>query len=446
MGYLLIEMGVCLSMLLMMICVDSQSNERSLWIDGEHKIAETDSDFICATMDWWPPEKCDYGVCSWDHSSLLNVDLNNKIFKNAIKAFSPLKIRLGGTLQDDVIYQTQNHQEPCNPFIKNTSELFGFTKGCLPSSRWDELNTFFQETGAVVTFGLNVLMGKTVLANGSTVGAWDSTNAQTLMRYTVQKNYTIYGWELGNELSGNGIGASVSASQYAIDTMNLQTVVHRVYKDIEAKPLIIAPGGFFNPSWFKEFLAKTPETLNVISHHIYNLGAGVDQNLTEKILDPSYLDGVADTFKKLELTINTSASYASAWKGITVLLMNLDNSTSFDVKLSVNSTWRLHKHRSHTHRHHHHHRHHTTKHAHETKTGGKRIRIRTRQEYHLTAKDGNLHSQVMMLNGKELTINESGDIPSLEPLYTNSSEPITVAPYSIVFAHIPHFTLRACKR
>lgn len=50
---------------------------------------------------------------------------------------------------------------------------------------------------AVVTFGLNVLKGKTVLANGSTVGAWDPTNAEALMRYTVKKNYTIYGWELG---------------------------------------------------------------------------------------------------------------------------------------------------------------------------------------------------------------------------------------------------------
>ncbi|KAI3701517.1 hypothetical protein L6452_26660 [Arctium lappa] len=536
MGYLLIEMGVCFLMLLM-ICVDSQSHDERLWIDGRNAIAETDSDFVCATMDWWPPEKCDYGTCSWDHSSLLNVDLNNKIFKNAVKAFSPLKIRLGGTLQDIVIYQTKNHQEPCNPFIKNTSELFGFTKGCLPLSRWDELNKFFQETRAVVTFGLNALMGKTVFANGSTIGAWNWTNAETLMRYTVQKNYTIHGWELGNELSGNGIGASVSASQYAIDILALQTVVHRVYNAINPKPLIIAPGGFFAEGWFKEFLAKTPKTLNVVSQHIYNLGAGVDQNLTNKILDPSYLDGVADTFKQLELAINTSASSASAWvsegggaynsgqnhvsnafvfsfwyldqlgissvyntktycrqtliggnygllntttfkpnpdyysallwhrlmgkkvlstrylgnkkirayshcakesKGVSVLLMNLGNTPGFDVKLSVNSTWRLHKHRSRTHHHHH-----TTKHAHKTKTGGKVIR--TRQEYHLTPKDGNLHSQVMMLNGKELTINESGDIPSLEPLYMNSSEPISVAPYSIVFAHMPYFTLHACK-
>lgn len=42
-------------------------------INGKNVIGLTDSDFICATLDWWPPEKCDYGTCSWDHASLLNL-------------------------------------------------------------------------------------------------------------------------------------------------------------------------------------------------------------------------------------------------------------------------------------------------------------------------------------------------------------------------------------
>ena len=53
--------------------MDATCENGRVWIDGKSKIAETDSDFICATMDWWPPEKCDYGTCSWGHSSLLNV-------------------------------------------------------------------------------------------------------------------------------------------------------------------------------------------------------------------------------------------------------------------------------------------------------------------------------------------------------------------------------------
>ncbi|KAJ0706043.1 putative glycosidase [Helianthus annuus] len=51
-------------------------------------------------------------------------------------------------------------------------------------------------------------------------------------------------------------------------------MVHRVYKGIEPKPLIIAPGGFFNPKWFMKFLNKTSKTLNAVSHHIYSLGSG----------------------------------------------------------------------------------------------------------------------------------------------------------------------------
>lgn len=68
-----------------------------------------------------------------------------------------------------------------------------------------------------------------------------------------------------------------------------------------------------------------------------------------------------------------------------------------------------------------------------------------REEYHLTPHDGNIHSQIMVLNGNTLTVNSDGDIPSLEPIYVNSSTPIVVAPFSIVFAHIPDAVVTACS-
>jgi heparanase 1 len=136
-------------------------------------------------------------------------------------------------------------------------------------------------------------------------------------------------------------------------------------------------------------------------------------------------------------------------KGITLLLINLDNSTTVEVTVTFNSTWRLHqKHKPHrSHKLHKPHRSHRSHKSHKSKVIQQPQRSTsgiTREEYHLTAKDGDLHSQTMLLNGNILTVNSSGDIPSLEPLHVNSSKPIMVAPFSIVFVQMP-YVLPACS-
>lgn len=66
-----------------------------------------------------------------------------------------------------------------------------------------------------------------------------------------------------------------------------------------------------------------------------------------------------------------------------------------------------------------------------------------RKEYHLTAKDGKLDSHIVLLNGKELTVNSTGIIPSLDPIEVTLTSPIIVDPFSIVFVHIP-IHIQAC--
>jgi hypothetical protein len=79
---------------------------------------------------------------------------------------------------------------------------------------------------------------------------------------------------LGNELSGSGVGASVAAEQYGKDLVVLQTIVNELYGD-SSKPLVVAPGGFYDQKWFAQLLeASGPNVLNAVTHHIYNLGAG----------------------------------------------------------------------------------------------------------------------------------------------------------------------------
>ncbi|KAL1364098.1 hypothetical protein HN51_012263 [Arachis hypogaea] len=499
-------------------------------INAKSVIGTIDDDFVCATLDWWPPQKCDYGRCSWGLASLLNLDLNNQLLLNAVKEFSPLKLRLGGSLQDKVIYGTEDYNKPCTPFVKNESEMFGFTEGCLPMARWDELNIFFKKAGAKIVFGLNALNGKTI-KSGKAVGPWNYTNAESFIQYTVGMNYIIHGWELGNELSGSGVGTKIDAGQYASDLVSLRDIVDNAYNDAKPEPLVIAPGGFFDATWFKEFISKAGKSLDVVTHHIYNLGPGVDEHLVEKILNPSFLDGEASTFKALQNLIQSSGTSATAWVGesggaynsghhlvsdafvysfwyldqlgmsatydtktycrqsliggnygllnttnfqpnpdyysallwhrlmgrhvlsttfsgtnkirayahcakqsggITVLLINLDNSTTVVAEVSLSNA-NIFRHR-------------------KMSINSELMAIplqsaneKSREEYHLTPQDRNIHSQVMVLNGKTLTVNTDNEIPTLEPLYVNPSEPITVAPFSIVFAHIPDANIASCS-
>ncbi|XP_021741828.1 heparanase-like protein 3 [Chenopodium quinoa] len=541
MGTQIYVMGMCilvyfLSLNLVLVSSSSvlgRKNEKgTVYIDGRNAIGKIDEDFICATLDWWPPEKCDYGTCAWDHASLLNLDLSNQIFLKAIQAFSPLKIRLGGTLQDKVIYESKDSKLPCNQFSNRSTEMFGFTPGCLPMKRWDELNAFFEKAGALIVFGLNALAGRTIQSDGSATGAWDPSNAKSLVRYTVEKGYDIHGWELGNELSGSGVGTRVSAAQYASDLISLKNMLEEVYKANKSKPLVIAPGGFFDPNWFTEFINKTHNNLDVMTHHIYNLGPGVDTHLIDKILNPSYLDGEADTFRRLQNILRSSGTSAVSWvgeaggaynsghnhvtnafvfsfwyldqlgmsstfdtktycrqtliggnygllntttfvpnpdyysallwhrlmgrnvlstsfsgtkkirtyahcskvsQGIMLLLLNLDGNTTVEVNVGFNGTWSLLNKHPHIHK------------NRAIKWHQKEETERVRAEYHLTAKDGNLQSQTMLLNGEVLGVSSSGEIPSLTPLHVNSSELIVVGPFSIVFVHMPYIILPACK-
>ncbi|GAB4854611.1 hypothetical protein Ancab_023193 [Ancistrocladus abbreviatus] len=274
----------------------------TLTIRGAAPIAQTDDQFICANIDWGCP------------SSLLSVDLNNTLLQTAVKAFAPLKLRLGGTLQDDVVFQTPGQQEPCTQYVKNTTHVFGLNPICLPTTRWDQINTFLKDTGSVAIFGLNALAGKTI-SNRRALGPWDSTNAEALIRYTAAKNYSIVGWELGNELTGNGTQLLVAPDQYAEDAATLYNLIQDIYNGSETKPLVVAPGGVFNAPWFTEFAQKTTNTVQAITHHVYNLGSGRNPNLINKTTDPWSLYLEAHIFANLQDIIRQSGTSAVAWVG-----------------------------------------------------------------------------------------------------------------------------------
>ncbi|KAL8091408.1 heparanase-like protein 1 [Apium graveolens] len=298
-------------------CIVAQNVEDAeLVVNSTAVLTETDETYICATIDWWPHDKCNYNHCPWGYSSAVNLDLDHPLLSKAVEAFKRLRIRIGGSLQDQVKYDVGNLNPPCHPFAKESNGLFGFSKGCLHMSRWDDLNNFFIKTGAIMTFGLNALYGRHKIRQGIWGGDWNSSNTQDFIKFTISKGYQIDSWEFGNELSGKGIGASVGAEQYGKDIIILKAILDKLYKNFHPKPLLVAPGGFYEKEWYDKLLKVSgSEVVNVMTHHIYNLGPGVDPNLVNKILNPIHLSRVTKTFSSLEQTIQTNGPWASAWVG-----------------------------------------------------------------------------------------------------------------------------------
>ncbi|KAK4420140.1 Heparanase-like protein 3 [Sesamum alatum] len=109
---------------------------------------------------------------------------------------------------------------------------------------------------------------KSIHPNHTATGPWNPSNAASFIRYTVKKGYQIYGWELGNELCGKGIGVGVAADAYASDTIVLS-----------------------------------------------NLIRDRDERLIGRILNPSALDGGAGVFKALQGSLRRSGTSAAAWVG-----------------------------------------------------------------------------------------------------------------------------------
>ncbi|KAI3440586.1 uncharacterized protein J3R85_003352 [Psidium guajava] len=538
-------MGVfCLSLFVLLSSLSPGFTQKvahsTLFVDGTNTVAQTDDNFICATLDWWPHDKCDYNICPWGYTSVINLNLSHPVLGKAIQAFRSLRIRIGGSLQDQVLYDIGKSKYPCHPFRKEKGGLFGFSTGCLRMERWDELNHLFSRTGALVTFGLNALYGRHQIKKDWR-GDWDFSNAYELIKYTVAKKYPIDAWEFGNELSGSGIGASVQVEQYGKDLVSLKGIISEVYKNARSKPTLVAPGGFFDRDWFRKLLQVSGSgVINAMTHHIYNLGPGSDPNLVSKILDPNYLSRVSKTFSNLIETIQENGPWASPWvgesggaynsggqhvsdtfvnsfwyldqlgmaakystkvycrqtliggnygllntstfepnpdyysallwhrlmgkgvlaidsdassflryyahcakgmEGITLLLINFSNMTSFTINVRNSKNYRLHI---------------------EQPINRESIFLRrlkkaasfvgsgssdgqlNREEYHLTPKDGVIQSKITLLNGTPLELTKAGEIPDLKPDRVNVDTPLTIAPLSIKYVVFPNFDAPAC--
>lgn len=77
-------------------------------------------------------------------------------------------------------------------------------------------------------------------------------------------------------MSGKGIGARVGVAQYGKDLINLKRILDTLYENSRFKPSLVAPGGFYEKEWYNKLLQVSGSgIINVLTHHIYNLGPGL---------------------------------------------------------------------------------------------------------------------------------------------------------------------------
>jgi heparanase 1 len=130
-------------------------------------------------------------------------------------------------------------------------------------------------------------------------------------------------------------------------------------------------------------------------------------------------------------------------QGITLLLINLSNSTGYNVTLQNDLNVSVDRRSSHRRKH--------SSFTHGLKRavswlGSKPSGESTkRDEYHLTAKDGDHQSRTMLLNGVPLELGDDGSVPALNPVPAAVDSPVYMAPTSIAFVVLPRFEAKACS-
>ncbi|XP_073294170.1 heparanase-like protein 2 isoform X2 [Primulina huaijiensis] len=230
--------------------------------------------------------------------------------------------------------------------------------------------------------------------------------------------------------------------------------VAQTYKDVSASVNLFGPwsgawvgeaGGAYNSGgkdvshtfangfWYLDQLGMT----STFNHKVFCRQALIGGNYallntTTFIPNPDYYGALLWhrlMGKNVLATSHDSSPYLRAYThcsknsdGITTMLINMSNSTTFEV--SVMNDMNLHPNI-----------------GRKLEDNGDNTQ---REEYHLTPQDGNIQSDVLLLNGTPLKLTESSEIPDMNPQLVDNASPISVAPDSIVIATIKGFKAPAC--
>eukprot|EP01113_Clastostelium_recurvatum_P027335 TRINITY_DN3294_c0_g1_i1.p1 TRINITY_DN3294_c0_g1~~TRINITY_DN3294_c0_g1_i1.p1 ORF type:complete len:350 (-),score=14.67 TRINITY_DN3294_c0_g1_i1:181-1230(-) len=157
-----------------------------------------------------------------------------------------------------------------------------------------------------LVFGINGMFNR---PNSSS--PWDPSNTVNFLDYTARNSISVYGFELGNELT-----TKVLPDVLGKDFILFHTLVAKFWPDAQTRPRIIGPDLNPNSAWLNSFLSVAGPVMDVITYHLY-IGYGLNPNLTNQLQDPSFLDLERQTAMPITESVGSLAPHAEIWAGET---------------------------------------------------------------------------------------------------------------------------------
>merc|ERR1712106_565467 len=265
--------------------------------------------YVCATFDFWPETKCDYGNCSWAEAGAMVVDFDNSILNQASDLLGPNFVyRFGGTLADHVRFDGTDKSDtwgkctcddPTNPtaeacYFKEVGKeppggnFAGFGNGCLSGTRLNKIMEFADRSQKKLIFDFSSEYGRTRKNYLEWEGDWSDENAREMIDFIIENDYAhlFYGFELGNEVWGLKTGdAHFPPEQAAIDYAALKELLDDKFGP-GSKKLLALSG-----NWEIVFMARFAELFNdfdAVAWHWYPLGPGRGDDVIPNINDPTF--------------------------------------------------------------------------------------------------------------------------------------------------------------
>ncbi|XP_076472714.1 heparanase-like isoform X2 [Babylonia areolata] len=220
-------------------------------VDLQQSLNTITSHFIGVTID--------AGLILLNWSTL---DFGSQRVQSMARALSPSYFRLGGTYADTMTYELGDRHDRGVDRSYDTAKVPQFN---LTAQQWDAVNRFSQVAGWDFIMDLNAL-------KRNPDGSWNPDNARQLLEYSARHNFSIPGFELGNEYDvyKQSFNVSVSPVQLAKDVATLKGLLAEF------------------PAYSSSFIIGPEAVTNLLKYfegyYFYGPGAPVSKFLDTKVM------------------------------------------------------------------------------------------------------------------------------------------------------------------